>query len=240
MLALTVFHLANWNGRFYPSEDFIARIVHGRPTDACRTEGSLLERTHAYLADHRANQRMVAEFEAEWDGAPVLANLPFADFLSRPSLGYVRQPMSGYLTGAFHLERGTFRDVAKILIDRPREIWCLYSRNMFSQHLSRFYIPPPPGQKEGPIDVPAQFYKLGFDAGELSSPTNNWYFQHVGPHPEHLPHYPPRFSDRDVILEETLHRIDHDDWFRYDQRRQAGHPSPSFGPGSPSENLNRN
>jgi hypothetical protein len=220
VLSLISFHLLNWNGQLYPSGDFLAEIMHQRKTDACRREGSLLERTHAYLADHRDNQKAIRAFEEVWDSRePVFVSLPFADFITRPALGYVRRPIDGYLTGGFHRKRGGLKDVAFALKDRPRSAWFLYSRNIFAQHLARFYIPPPPGQPEGPIDEPVLFYRRNFSESDLALMTKNFYFEHTGPHPEHLKHYPAIFSDRDTILKDALQRIGQQDLWKYYERK---------------------
>jgi tetratricopeptide (TPR) repeat protein len=105
-----VFNLANASGRFLPalpSED----VFQSRT-------GAFLERSREYLADHRENMALVKALEHEARDRAIVTAAPFAHFLSKPALGYVKSPLRGYSVNTYTTE--TFPAVST-LRDAPAE-----------------------------------------------------------------------------------------------------------------------
>lgn len=209
--ALIVYQLGNWNGDLYPSADRIAWITYHQPSDALRRDGSILERSHAYLADHNANIALFRRFSKLWDGAPVFVGFPFCSFVTLPELGYVETAMNGYLTNGYHLTRGGLEDAARAVEDSPPVAWFVYSRNPLYQHLCRFYVPPPSDAEatvcRDELDPPVIIYRKVLTDADLAHGLRNWYLRHLGPHPEALKHYPIEFHNRDWAVVQALDRI---------------------------------
>lgn len=215
--AIIGFQLLNWNGAFYPSPDTVAKITYHKPSDALRRDGSILERTRAYLPDHNANIALFQSFSENWDGAPVFVGFPFCAFVTLPELGYVKQAMNGYLTNGYHWSRGGLGEAALAVEDSPAVAWFVYSRNPVYQHLCRFYVPPPTDAEEEVLQVlkdefdpPVVIYQRTLPKTELSPGLRNWYLQHLGPHPQDaLEYYPREFHDRDWAVPLALQRVGH-------------------------------
>lgn len=215
LVLVLAFNLLNWNGSLYPSPSLIARIMHDRWTDALNRDGAILERTHAYLADHRSNIDALRKLEAAWDGAPVFTGYPFVAMLSAPRLGYVDEAISGYMTNGFHTKWNSFGDVAQTVVEPPPAAWFIYSRNSLEQHWARFHIPPPEEDDEILYDdggpPPLVVYRKRMSTSEIVPGLTNWYFKQLGPSPDTLPHRPPLFRDRTVSVMEALGRLDRPD-----------------------------
>jgi hypothetical protein len=138
LAVLVIFNLANWKGDFLPSAEATRAIdlVHER-------EGSFLERSREYLADHNSNVEAMEVIDREGSGLPVFAGSPFNHFLAMPELGYVSKPIAGYTTSGITPYVGSMLPIDQVLENPPAEAIFVYSENPFYQYVSRWELPPP-------------------------------------------------------------------------------------------------
>lgn len=170
---LIMLNLANWNGDFYPGQDFARRT------------GALLERSHEYLKDHRSNIEVVRLLVAEHDGVPIIAPAPFVQFLTLPSLGYVDEPLEGYSLSRF--TGPTFRTKTQIRDDAPREAIMVFVESGYSPPGE---VPRPAAESEilrrpsgeaaiwrEPSDLIV--YRKTFPASFTDADVSDWYWIHL-------------------------------------------------------------
>lgn len=171
LAALVSFNLANWNGALFPSLDWVnARVLK---TTTIAREGSFLERSHEYLADHRDNQAAVAYLAEHCRDDDIFAGVPFNLALSLPRLGYLRPGQQidrhGYSNIGFHRITRRWHEAADAVELVPRRPVMVRTDNVFYHHLNHFVIDGPTGDDEillarsGPsrlvIYRPAEFQK---------------------------------------------------------------------------------
>lgn len=222
LAALVAWNLLNWRGDLYPSERTVSRLLQQRGTDLADREGSMLERSRAYLDDHRRNIAAMKALGEAWNGAPVFAGAPFCYFLAIPALGYVDRPLSGYATNGFHYQVGAFRDAALAAVDRPKEAWFVYSRNPFYQRVAWFVVPPPRPDRDFVLfddgrPSPVVVYRRTFSEAEREPFRGNWFLGQLRGHPDWQD--PPR-----ATAAESLERIGRSDlWERF--QREASSPA---------------
>lgn len=142
LLVLVAINLINWNGILFPgiesSLDRIARL----PGRVLRREGSLLERSHEYLKNHRTNLEAVRIAADQANGRPVITGLPHAMYLALPELGVVRQPLtvySIYPVGPESISR--IKSVADFERDRPVEFMALRDTNTMCFAFTPWEVP---------------------------------------------------------------------------------------------------
>ncbi|MBX9655855.1 tetratricopeptide repeat protein [bacterium] len=142
LLLLIAINLINWNGILYPNiETSLERIAH-LPGRVLRREGSLLERSHEYLANHRTNLEAIRIAAAEANGRPVITGLPHALYLAMPELGVVRQPLtvySIYPVGPESISR--IKSVADFEQDRPAQFLALRDTNTMCFAFTPWEVP---------------------------------------------------------------------------------------------------
>lgn len=146
LAGLIVFNLLNWNGRLLPTAAATRQVdlVHER-------ESSFLERSHEYLADHRANIAAMAALEKAWKDEAVLAGAPFASYLAIPELGYVGRAIPVYATTRFAPALGPVHDARDLPRGGPLDAIVVYSENPFYRYCSRVPVAAP-GQLERIFD----------------------------------------------------------------------------------------
>ena len=143
-IALVACNLANWDGRLFPSQHHVLAALQPRFEEQhvpLGREGSFLERSREFLADHGSNIRAMAQLEADWRGEPIIAGHPFTYFMALPSLGYVSAPLRGYSANGFSETFGSFQDPAELLADQPARAIFIWCPNAFCQTLSQFELP---------------------------------------------------------------------------------------------------
>jgi hypothetical protein len=219
LTAIVAVNLFNWSGALYPSGRTVSWLLQQRGTDLADREGSMLERSRAYLDDHRRNIAAMKALDEAWDGAPVFAGAPFCYFLAIPALGYVDRPLSGYATNGFHYQVGAFRDAAHAAVDRPENAWFVYSRNPFYQRVAWFVVPPPRTGRDFVLfddkrPSPVVVYRRTFLDEEREPFRGNWFLGRLRGHPDWQD--PPR-----ATAAESLARIGRSDLWERFQRESA-------------------
>lgn len=142
LLLLIVINLINWNGILYPSLEASLERIAQLPGRVLRREGSLLERSHEYLANHRTNLEAVRIAAAEANGRPVITGLPHAMYLAMPELGVVREPLtvySIYPVGPESISR--IKSVADFARDRPIEFLAIRDTNTMCFAFTPWEVP---------------------------------------------------------------------------------------------------
>jgi len=142
LLCVISVNLWNWNGALYLDHRVAQLDIHGPFGVWLGREHSHFERSHEYLAEHRANQHAVALL-AQTADAPVFAGHPYNYFLTLPRLGYAEQPVRGYSSVGYANADDCLVDVDQLLKEQPKEGIFLWAANGFSMALSKFRIPLP-------------------------------------------------------------------------------------------------
>jgi hypothetical protein len=94
LAAITGFNLANAAGRFYPAlGPMIARTAPGLSWWHARM-CAVTERSREYLEDHRSALAAMRLLEDSHAGAPIITDMPYAWYLTKPRLGYVTKPLT--------------------------------------------------------------------------------------------------------------------------------------------------
>jgi hypothetical protein len=90
---MVVFHVANADGRFFPSIDE-ARASAIEPWPMLdRRSAAFTERSREYLQDHRSNIELCQKLQEEFVDRPIIAAEPFHSFLTMARTGYVERPL---------------------------------------------------------------------------------------------------------------------------------------------------
>lgn len=121
LVAFILFNFFNLDGRFFPS------LESSEPFD--RRTGAILERSREYLADHRANIRLVELLSSQYREWAIVAPNPFVHFLSLPRLGYVKEPLRGYSLNTFTTP--TFPSIQQLKEDPFQYLLFLWAQNRF-------------------------------------------------------------------------------------------------------------
>ncbi|MBY0588583.1 hypothetical protein K2X85_15520 [bacterium] len=132
LLTVAGFNLVNWNGTFYPELGAGAERVTGAPKPFFAGEGSFLERSHEYLADHQANLDAARVLDLQAGKDAILAPIPFAYFLAYPDFGYISRPLKTYTTNGFKRTAPWIGDYRDFLIDKPNRILVIRCANFYS------------------------------------------------------------------------------------------------------------
>lgn len=142
--AIIALNLVNWNGALYVPHLSAQIHIHGEQTGRnLARESSHFERSHEYLAEHRANITGIRRLDAQRISVPVVAGHPYNHFLSLPRLGYVSEPPAGYSTLPLKNTQRTFRDISQIFKDVPRELIFVWAANGFCNAYAEFKVGPP-------------------------------------------------------------------------------------------------
>lgn len=93
LLGMTVFHVLNADGRFFPSlnAETKAFISHWPAFD--ERSCAFTERSREYLTDLRSTLALCNTLEEKYADCPIVCAEPFATYLSYPALGYVNRPL---------------------------------------------------------------------------------------------------------------------------------------------------
>lgn len=164
-----VLNLANSAGWFYPS---LERLP-------CARIGAIWERSLEYRSDLAEMQRAIQAMEEKRDGAVVLAPHHWTHALAMPELGYVSKAIPGYSTSEY--TRANFPPVARLMLDRPRDLIIVSVDNLAGTVLSHVDIPPREEEDEilyqgtgvAPIDV----YRKHLPASNRS--YDDWCLEHL-------------------------------------------------------------
>jgi len=191
---LVLVNLLNWNGQLYPNQAWVIETAFDVEDGAgyART-GAFLERSHEYLADHRANiaavKRLVEQQHGVPPGAePVIVGTPLIHFLAFPRLGYVPYPLQGFAANPFTDFVDNFPPATpEVLQSLPRRPVIIFVGNTFYRLANTFQIPPP-GDGDEPLyddhqPSPLIVYRKGWPKG----PPNDerlarWYVERMWPH----------------------------------------------------------
>ena len=143
IVGLLIFDLLNWSGRFLPPVSLVQTVALECDGASAAREGSILERSHEYLADLRATMQAAEMIDRAERGVPVIACAPFSVYLTMPRLGYVSRPIEGYLAGWNKEREKTFKPHVDLLLDKP--IHSIFVRQPTSLYLdwTKMVIPPP-------------------------------------------------------------------------------------------------
>lgn len=141
LASIVVLNLVNWNGILFPSLERSIERHFGIAGASLAREGSLLERSHEYLPDHRANIAAARRLAEECAEQPIFAGLPFNYFLSFPALGYVSEPLRGYSIAGYNPTFVGFRRIEEVLIDPPRDPVFVSAGNSSYRFFSWFDVP---------------------------------------------------------------------------------------------------
>lgn len=143
-LAVTVLNLINWNGAMFCDRDWALERFGGLPRDALAREGSLLERSHEYLSNHRENLEATRIAHEQADGLPIVTSVPFNMYLAYPEFGVVARPSNVYSTFPVGGERiSRIKESADLAADRPRQMICLRDTSTWFFALATMEIPMP-------------------------------------------------------------------------------------------------
>ena len=141
LASIVVINLVNWNGILFPSLERSIERHFGISGASLAREGSLLERSHEYLPDHRANIAAARRLAEECAEQPIFAGLPFNYFLSFPALGYVSEPLRGYSIAGYNRTFAGFRRIEEVLIDPPRDPVFVSAGNSSYRFFAWFDVP---------------------------------------------------------------------------------------------------
>lgn len=132
----------NWNGALYPAIGPNLQWIASVAAPALEREGAMLERSHEYLPNHRANIEACQQLE-EFAEDPIIAPLPFSMFLAHPEMGYVSRPI--YVYSIYSIARTTpeSKTTSDLLIDRPKNPVCVIDSNYYTLALSDWEVPSP-------------------------------------------------------------------------------------------------
>lgn len=189
ILALWIaFNLANWDGRFYPSQEGTIETAFGADGSRFARTGGFLERSREYLADHQANIAAVQKLEEIAGETPVFVGAPFTHFLAFPRLGYVSRPLAGYTVNAFTDFVDHFAPAnPNAPRDVPAEAIFLSVGNTHYNLAADFEIPPP-AEDDEIIHTDHQFsplviYRKRWSADQATRPERiEWYVRRMWPH----------------------------------------------------------
>lgn len=139
---VAVVNLMNWNGDFYPALGPSLERIASVPAGSLEREGSMLERSHEYLVNHRANIAACKILEKHAD-SPIIAAQPISLFLAYPEMGYVTRPIYAYSLTPFHLTKPESKTAEDLLRDLPTDPICVFERNYFALAMSDWEVPRP-------------------------------------------------------------------------------------------------
>jgi len=185
-------NVLNWNGRLLPDQAWVIETAFGvQDGEKFVRTGAFLERSHEYLPDHVANQRLLRALEEQVDDSPVIAGTPFVHFLAFPRLGYVTQPLRGWAANPFTDLVDTFPPATpEILAALPERPIFISASNTFYRLSNRFEIPAPSAQDMLIEGSPDATTLTVFLETSLSGETVDreqlavWYAARMWPHEE--------------------------------------------------------
>ena len=183
-----VVNLCNWNGALLPNQAWVIETAFDVDNGlAYARTGAFLERSHEYLADHRANQAAMKRLAAEHRTEPILVGTPLLHFLAFPRLGYVPQPLHGYAANPFTDFVDCFPPATPTLIDRlPRQVLIVSVGNTFSQLANTFDLPTPTDDDtivfRDRLASPLIVYRKAWPAEADDESIAVWYVRRMWPH----------------------------------------------------------
>lgn len=176
---LIALNLANARGRFFPSLDVY-------PGPKLARSGALLERSRAYLDDHRANLEAIDRIVTDEATQPIIAARPHVDFLAMPRLGYVDRPLHGLAVNRYSDLQKTFHTLSIHDEPLPAHPIVIDVDNTWSR-LSSVFEMPPPGEYDRVIfndhgNPPLVVYQKGWPVEPPSRrEVDDWYLRHLWP-----------------------------------------------------------
>jgi tetratricopeptide (TPR) repeat protein len=143
LAAIVAVNLVNWNGVLLPDQgESLERLarVHRRILER---EGSLLERSHEYLANHRENLAATRAVLKAAKGRPIVTSAPFSTYLTYPEFGVVKRPVPVYSTFNMGGAISGMKETADLIRDRPEEFVCLRDASTWFTAHAVMEIPAP-------------------------------------------------------------------------------------------------
>lgn len=142
---VTLINLVNWNGVLFPDRTWALEQLGGLPAEALAREGSVLERSHEYLANHRENLAATRAAFEQAQGRPIVTSVPFNMYLAFPEFGVVAKPANVYsilpIGGNRNISR--IKELSELEQDEPPEIFCLRDTSTWFFALAAMEIPRP-------------------------------------------------------------------------------------------------
>ncbi|MBY0589466.1 hypothetical protein K2X85_20005 [bacterium] len=138
-VTITLVNLINWNGQLFPDPQKGLEKIAYFPGRVLRREGSLLERSHEYLAVHEENIRVTraaadrAGVAGREGSMPVVTILPYSLYVRSPVYGVVREPSNVYSFYPVGPPRiSEINSLADFENDRPRRFVAIRDTTTFN------------------------------------------------------------------------------------------------------------
>lgn len=143
LAAVVAVNLVNWNGILLPDQgESLERLAHVHRRILER-EGSLLERSHEYLDNHRRNLDATRAALKAARGRPIVTSAPFSTYLTYPEFGVVDRPAPVYTVFPMGGAISGMKETADLLRDRPEEVVCIRDASTWFTAHAVMEIPAP-------------------------------------------------------------------------------------------------
>jgi tetratricopeptide (TPR) repeat protein len=146
---ITLLNVLNWNGQLFPDSKKGLERIAKLPGSLLEREGSIRERSHEYLPNHRANLEATRAAAQHAGGRPIVTVLPYSAYLAYPELGVVNERANVYAFFPVGPEKiSLVKSLDDFEKDRPAEYLVLRDVITFNFALAKAEVLPPTDDDE--------------------------------------------------------------------------------------------